>query len=113
MGTPVQATIRAVRTGAGVVGGAVAEHRPEDIEAAPGQGEHGLDVGFPFHTFTVVVGPGGGAAFRAESPERQKTQEPAVVAAGAVLVAGNPAGIPGCGGRVRRRRRTGPLFQRR
>jgi hypothetical protein len=52
------------------VGGAVAEHGPEDVESAPGQGEHGLDVGFSFKTFSVVVGPGSGAAFSAESPER-------------------------------------------
>jgi len=52
------------------VGGAVAEHDPEKVEAAPGQGEHGLGVGLAFGALSVVVGPGGGQLFRAERSDR-------------------------------------------
>lgn len=39
------------------VGGSVAEHGPKDVEPAPGKGEHGLNMGFSFNAFSVVVGP--------------------------------------------------------
>lgn len=66
-GSSLPATVREVLQsyGGGLsVGGVVAEHGPEDVEAAPGQGEHGLDVCFSFAAFAVVVDPGGGAAFQ-------------------------------------------------
>jgi hypothetical protein len=44
----------------GLVGGVVAEHGPQDVEASAGQGENGLGVGFAFGAFPVVVGAGGG-----------------------------------------------------
>lgn len=81
------------------VGGAVAEHGPQDVKAAPGHGEHGLDVGLAFTAFAVEVGAGGGAAFQGrESGEVEHAQKPAVVAAGAVVVASDPARVSGCGG---------------
>jgi hypothetical protein len=52
------------------VGGAVAEHGPEEVEAAPGQGKHGLDVGFAFNAFSIVVTREVKQLVSAESPER-------------------------------------------
>ena len=46
------------------VGGVVAEHGPEDVESASGEGEHGLDVGFAFTAFSVVIAARGGTAFQ-------------------------------------------------
>ena len=46
---------RGVRCG-GLVWPVVAEHRPQDVEASAGQGQDGLDVGFAFGAFAVVVG---------------------------------------------------------
>ena len=55
-------------------------------------------MGFSFRAFAVVVPPGGGAGFQGrETGEVEDAQEPAVVASGAVVVAGDPAGVPGCG----------------
>ena len=56
-------------------------------------------MGFAFGAFAVVVGPGGRAGFQRREPgEVEDAQQPAVVAAGAVVVAADPAGVPGCGG---------------
>jgi hypothetical protein len=44
----------------GLVGGVVAEHGPQDVEAAAGQRENGLDVGLAFGAFPVVIGAGCG-----------------------------------------------------
>jgi hypothetical protein len=64
-------------------------------EPASGQGEHGLDAGFPLAAFSVVVGPGRGAGFQRRKPgEVEDPQEPAVVTPGPVVVAGDPAGVP-------------------
>lgn len=69
------------------VGGSVAEHGPEDVEASSGKGKHGLDMGFAFKAFAVVVGPGGGAGFQGrEAGEGEDPEEFPVVAAGAVVV---------------------------
>lgn len=39
------------------VGGVVAEHRPDHVDAAAGQGDECLFVGFPLGAFAVVEGP--------------------------------------------------------
>jgi Helix-turn-helix domain len=39
------------------VGGAVSEHGPQDVQAAPGEGDEGLLVGFAFAAFAVVERP--------------------------------------------------------
>ena len=41
----------------GPIYGPVPQHRPEDVEPAPGQRKHRLSMGFTFSAFTVVVGP--------------------------------------------------------
>lgn len=52
------------------VGGAVAEHGPEDVQASSGEREERLDVSFAFGAFAVVVGPGGGQLLSAERADR-------------------------------------------
>lgn len=39
----------------GLVSGVVAEHGPQDVESAAGQGDDGLGVGFSFGSLAVVV----------------------------------------------------------
>ena len=40
-----------------LVGGVVAEHRPDDVDASSGEGDEGLLMGFAFASFPVVEGP--------------------------------------------------------
>ena len=65
------------------VGGAVAEHGPEDVESATGQGEHCLDVGFAFGAFAVVEGPAVGRAERGEGGLIEETLKCLVAGIGA------------------------------
>jgi hypothetical protein len=46
----------------GLVGGLVAEHGVQDVDAAPGQGEDGLVVGLALGSLPPVVGAAGGVA---------------------------------------------------
>jgi len=48
-----------------LVGGVVAQHGPEDVDAASGKSEEGLFVAFPFAALSVVVSPGGRAVLQA------------------------------------------------
>lgn len=79
-----------------MVGGAVAQHGPEDIEPASGQGQDGLFVVFAFGAFALVVGaalgavPGCGLCCQVEGIE-----ESAVVALGSVVVAAEASGVTG------------------
>ena len=40
-----------------LVGGVVAEHGPEDVDAAPGESDEGLFILFSFSALPVVVDP--------------------------------------------------------
>ncbi len=39
-----------------LVGGVVPEHGPEDVDAASGEGDEGLFMGFSFSALPVVIG---------------------------------------------------------
>jgi hypothetical protein len=49
-----------------VEGGALVEHRPEDVDAAPRERDEGLVVAFPFGALAVVEGSAERVAERAE-----------------------------------------------
>ena len=57
---------------AGVIEGAVAEHRVEDVDAASSQGDERLVVTFALGDLAVVVGAGGGVAEGCECGEEQR-----------------------------------------
>src|ERR1700747_1180013 len=50
---------RGVRCG-GLIGGVVAQHGPQHVESAAGQGQDGLGAAVFFGAFSVVIGGGGG-----------------------------------------------------
>ena len=53
-----------------LVGGVVAEHGPEDVDAASGEGDEGLFMGLAFSAFPVVEGSEAGLFFRLERAAR-------------------------------------------
>ena len=84
----------------GPVGGVVAQHGPQDVEASAGQGEDGLGVGFAFGSLAVVVGPGGGVGADGDlGGQVAGSQQSSVVAAGAFEVAADAPGIAGYWGK--------------
>src|SRR5436309_1496527 len=70
------------------VAAVVAQQRPEDVDAAAGECEHGLGVAFALGSLAVVEGPGLVVAADAdECGGVEGSLQAAVVAAGAVQVA--------------------------
>nr|CAA09800.1 Hed protein [Mycobacterium avium subsp. paratuberculosis] len=81
-------------SGCGVVDSVVAQHGPQDVEAAAGQGEDGLGVAFSFGAFSVVVGARGGVGADADQGRQVAgAQQAPVVASGAFEVSADAAGI--------------------
>lgn len=75
-----------------LVGGAVAEHGPEDVEAASSEGQDGLFVVFAFAAFALVIGAALGAvACCGLGCEVESVEEPSIVAFGPVVVAADAA----------------------
>lgn len=70
------------------VTGAISDHGPEDVKAAPCRREQRLGVGFSLHAFAVVVGPGGGAGLQCgERGQVEDPEQPPVVASGPMVIA--------------------------
>jgi hypothetical protein len=59
----------------GVVEGAVAEHREQDVGPAAGEAEQSLGVVLSLGDLFVVVGSGGGVAQGGESGEEESSLE--------------------------------------
>lgn len=78
----------------GLVDRVIAEHGPQDVEPAMGQGDDGLGVGFAYGSFAVVEGAGGGiVADRDLGGQLARPQQAPVVAAGSFEVAVDAAGV--------------------
>ena len=77
-----------------MIGLVVAQHRPHDVKAAAGEGQHGLGVAFPLSAFAVVVDPrcGVGADCVVRCPVTG-AQQPSVVAAGSFEIAADASGV--------------------
>lgn len=73
---------------------AVSEERPDDVDAASGQGEDGLLVVLPFSAFPGVVSPRGRTVNgRGLGREVAGAQQSSIVASGPVMVAADSAGV--------------------
>src|SRR2546423_1088797 len=82
-----------------VVAPSVTDEGPQDVHASPGQGEDGLGVPLALGALALVEAAGGVAGTDAD--ERggvEDALQSAVVAAGPVQVAADPAGVAGHGG---------------
>src|SRR5579875_2164445 len=87
--------------GAGLVGLVVAEHGPQDVDAAAGQGQDGLGVLFALGSLAVIEGPGLLAASDADQGGCvEDPAEQAVVAFQPVQVAGAAPEVAGGGGQA-------------
>lgn len=76
------------------VNGVAAEHGPEDVDAASGEGDERLFVGLALAAFPVVVGSGCGTVFQAgEGCEVTGSEESAVEPAWPLQVTADPSGI--------------------
>src|SRR6266481_5674075 len=82
-----------------LVGGAVAEHGPQRVDAPPGEGDEGLLMRLALGSFTFVERSRRGTVLQAgQRGEVAGPHQPAVEAFGSVMVAADPAGVAGCRG---------------
>jgi hypothetical protein len=81
-----------------VEGGPIAQHRPQDVNPAPGQCDQGLGVSLPFSPLAIVEGSGLRRTPEAGKGELVKGSfEDFVPTTHPLIVAGAFAGVVGCG----------------
>ena len=79
-----------------MVDGVIAEHGPQDVDAAAGEGEDGLLVRFTFGAFAVIEGVRlCASAGRDLGGEVHRPQQPSVVSPGTAQIPVDPSGIAG------------------